>query len=441
MKKIKNYIYNIISQHKAGKPLGITSICSANFFVIKSAILNAKKFKQKLLIESTSNQVDQFGGYTGITPIQFRNFIHKISTDLEFPFEDITLGGDHLGPNRWQSELSANAMKKAKDLVSSYIQAGYTKIHLDTTIKCADDGDKLIPLSTDIIAERSAQLCKVAEETFRNTPNKKELPVYVIGSDVPLPGGAKFGHNNLRITLASDVEETINLTKKAFYKYNLQDAWHRVVAIVVQPGVEFGDNSVIDYDRSKAIDLINLIEQKNNLVYEAHSTDYQKKDSLKKMVGDHFVILKVGPWLTFAFREAIFALSFIENELFKNRKSITQSNLIDVVENSMKNNPTYWANYYGSNENDNQIKRKYSYSDRIRYYWSQNKVNQAINILLKNLSEIRIPDTLISQFLPDEYFAIREGTISAMPEDLIHHKISKVIDFYNYATHTYGGVQ
>jgi len=152
------------------------------------------------------------------------------------------------------------------------------------------------------------------------------------------------------------------------------------------------------------------------------------------MVADHFLFLKVGPWLTYKFREAVFALALIEEELLSNKKGIVLSNLMQVVDKRMVECPKYWKKYYCSSEEENKLKRKYSYSDRIRYYWSDKKVNESFNKLMQNLEENRIPHTLLSQYFPEEYYAIREGKISEAPEDIIIHKISGVLDIYNYAT-------
>ena len=435
---VENKILQLVSKHKLGEAIGLTSVCSANLYVIKAAILNAKKYNQILLIESTSNQVDQFGGYTGITPHQFRTLVFNLANDLAFPIENLILGGDHLGPNRWQNENSNSAMQKAKDQMAAYISAGYTKIHLDASMKCADDGSEKVSLDPSVVAERSAILCKVAEETFSNSADNIEAPVYIIGTDVPPPGGAKEDHNQISITAAKEVEQTIELTKKAFEKYNLQAAWNRVVAVVVQPGVEFGEEVVFDYDRNKSRELVKVIENYPNIVYEAHSTDYQKKELLKQMVEDHFAFLKVGPWLTFAFREAVFALALIEKELLSSKRGIILSNLLEVVDERMINFPKYWEQYYDFSEQENKLKRKYSYSDRIRYYWADNIVNESLQRLIHNLTENKIPHILLSQYLPAEYFAIREGVLSENPEEIILHKISNVLEIYNFAT--YGGV-
>jgi len=222
---VDNKILQLLQRHRSGKPVGITSICSANYYVIKAAVQNAKQKNLTLLIEATSNQVDQFGGYTGETPEQFKYSVLELAASLDFPEEEIILGGDHLGPNRWQNEISVSALQKACDLVSAYVSAGFTKIHLDASMKCIDDGDANISLYPSVIAERCAILCKAAEEAVFSSKNNTGLPFYIIGTDVPPPGGAKENHAGIHVTSAADVEETISLTKAAFKKYNLQEAW------------------------------------------------------------------------------------------------------------------------------------------------------------------------------------------------------------------------
>lgn len=428
---IDHKILQLIGEHKSGRTVGIASICSANYYVIKAAIQNAKKNNQTLLIESTSNQVDQFGGYTGLTPAQFKHSVLELAASLNYPEGDIILGGDHLGPNRWQNEISDSAINKARDQISAYVRAGFTKIHLDASMKCADDST---PLDPSVIAERSAILCKASEESVSVSGTEADLPVYIIGTDVPPPGGSKENHDIMHITSSAEVEETIRLTEKAFVKYNLHEAWGRVIGVVVQPGVEFSDDGVSDYDRNNSKDLVKLIEKYPAIVFEAHSTDYQKRESLRQMVEDHFVILKVGPWLTFKFREAVFALALIEKEILSNKKGFVLSNLTEVVDKRMLELPKYWEKYYSSAEEENKLKRIYSYSDRIRYYWSDSRVDASLKRLMQNLSEQRIPHTLLSQYFPEEYYAVRDGIISEDPEEIILHRISSVLEIYNYAT-------
>lgn len=424
-------ILNIVKKHKAGNPAGIYSVCSANRFVLEASMLQAKQRDEFLLIEATSNQVDQFGGYTGLTPSMFRDMVEEIAKSVDYPFSKIVLGGDHLGPNVWQNENSGTAMKKAEEQIREYVKAGFTKIHLDTSMACADDkiNNTTKMLDPKIITERAARLCKAAEEVANN--NNK--PVYVIGTDVPIPGGALEKLENIRITKQEEVEETISLTRGAYESLGLEDAWRRTIAVVVQPGVEFSDSEVAIYERSKARGLISKIEEYDNFIYEAHSTDFQTKHSLKEMVEDHFCILKVGPWLTFALREAVFALSEIEEEALSLKKSFSLSNIRSALESEMLSNPKYWKKHYAGAANELAFSRKYSYSDRIRYYWQNKDVQNSLARLLNNLTNYGAPLNLVSQYLPDEYEAVIEGKIPNNPASLIHHKIQRVLNKYSYA--------
>ncbi len=416
-----------------GDNLAITSVCSANKYVIKSTMLLHKDSNKKVLIESTSNQVDQYGGYTGMTPKMFVEFVKSIAYEVNFPIKNIIFGGDHLGPNVWQNENAESAMLKAEDQIRAYVKAGFRKIHLDTSFSLGGD-DKSKQLSPEVITERAARLCKIAEETFNtvndNDNNDDDKIFYVIGTEVPIPGGAQELEGSIVVTTPEDLLNTIELSKKSFFKLGLEEAWERVIAVVVQPGVEFSDSHVFNYKREEVTSIRSKIEEYPNLVFEAHSTDYQSKTALTEMVKDYFGILKVGPWLTFAMREAIFALAEIEHELIDKDKS---SNLKDEIDKIMIENPKYWEKHYCGTEVENKIARTYSYSDRIRYYWSNKKVVSLLDRLLRNLNEIEIPNTLISQYLPVQYYLIMENKIKKEPESLIISKITEVLNIYNSA--------
>ncbi len=427
---------HLINRLNNGEKTGITSVCSANNYVIEAAMLHAKENNYKLLIESTSNQVDQFGGYTGMTPEMFFNYVTSVAKKVNFPMENLVLGGDHLGPNVWKEQSVNIAMKNTGEQVAAYVAAGYTKIHLDSSFALTGDETVNGVLPVEIITERAAQMCEVAERTSEEIKSASK-PVYVIGTDVPIPGGATVTEESIKLTSAEELEETIELTKKAFYKRGLHKAWERVIAVVVQPGVEFSDSKVFPYVSENNLELINKIENYNGLYFEAHSTDYQKLSDLKQMVNDHFAILKVGPWLTFALREALFSLSYIESEMLKFQKGMQSSELIDVINKEMKANPQYWLKHYSGNENEIHLALNFSYSDRIRYYWTNSTINKTVEQLLGNLEQLKIPESLLSQFFPSQYWQVREGKIENNPKSLILNKISEVLNIYHSAT---GGV-
>ncbi len=425
-----NEFLQLMKDNKAGKRKGIYSICSAHPDVIKASMMQAKEDGSIALIESTSNQVDQNGGYTGMIPSEFVAYVKRLAQEVSFPEERILLGGDHLGPNAWQSLPSEIAMKNAKELVISYVKAGYQKIHLDASMYCADDeGDRHTPLADEIVSSRAAELCAVAESTWNEFCQGNPKPVYIIGTEVPIPGGAQEEEETVAPTSSSDAIKTIEVTKKAFEAKNLHDAWKRVIGVVVQPGVEFGDDQVFHYTSAAAADLSKLIEGTDRLVYEAHSTDYQSETGLASLVKDHYCILKVGPWLTFAYREALFALADIEVELCKGT-SKPLSKLKETLEEVMLENPKYWKKYYSGSEEEQLFKRKYSFSDRSRYYWPDIRLSEAIELLKNNLDEKGIPLSILSQYLPNQYNAVQEGKISLNSQDLILSHIRDVVGIY-----------
>jgi D-tagatose-1,6-bisphosphate aldolase subunit GatZ/KbaZ len=247
----------------------------------------------------------------------------------------------------------------------------------------------------------------------------------VIGSEVPVPGGAMEHEASLSLTNVEDARQTIEVTRAAFRRAGLQSAWERVIALVVQPGVEFGDEFVFPYQAGAARELSDFIEGQP-MVYEAHSTDYQTHQALTNLVRDHFAILKVGPALTFAFREAVFALAKIEEELIALRE---RSRIVSVLEQAMLAKREHWIRYYHGSQAEQAFKRKYSLSDRIRYYWTEPQVQQAFEKLMGNLNTNSLPATLLSQFVPDVYSQIGELD-PATPERILLAKIRRVLAGY-----------
>lgn len=432
MSKDKHILDEILKAQKHGQARGIVSLCSTHPYVLSTAMMHADKTGEPVLIESTCNQVNQFGGYTGMTPSDFVRFIQRIAKDNGVPVDQVMLGGDHLGPNVWQHEPAESAMEKSHQMVKDYISAGYTKIHLDASMKCLDD-DPQHPLPKSVSATRVAEMAYIAELTHRNMSSPGPRPRYVIGTEVPIPGGSLEHEDVICVTTPKDVVETIEITRQAFFDRKLESAWERVIAVVVQPGVEFGDDSLFVYDPAKAADLSRQIEQYDHLIYEAHSTDYQPKEALQNLVRDHFAILKVGPGLTFALREAVFALAMIEDEMFRRRMDVSRSLIREKLDAIMLEQPNYWERYYLGSPADRHFARKYSFSDRSRYYWPVPEVQSALEKLIHNLTDHQIPLSLISQYLPVQYERIKDQLLESQPEDIIRDKIASVLSNYLYA--------
>ena len=424
----------LIQLQKQGIPAGIYSACSANEYVLEACMERAIATNTILLIESTSNQVNQYGGYTNMKPADFRRFVEAIAHKVKLPLSSIILGGDHLGPLTWSHLPEQEAMKEAHELIREYVLAGFTKIHLDTSMRLADD-DPSVALATEVIARRGAALAKTAEEAYQTLKQSNPsalAPVYVVGSEVPIPGGAQEEEEGIQITTPEDFRQTVHTFQDAFSAQQLESAWDRVIAVVVQPGVEFGDETIHEYHRPSAQKLTAAIHDMP-VLFEGHSTDYQTMDDLKDMVEDGIAILKVGPGLTFALREGLFALAHMEDALLANT-AVKRSNFIDVLNQAMLNNPGNWKKHYHGDEKQVAFKRKYSYSDRCRYYLPEPSVQASLQLLISNLRSYPIPLSLLSSYMPIQYTKVRNHVLDLDPVSLLKDRVNNCIDEYLYAT-------
>ncbi len=376
---------------------GITSVCTAHPLAIAAALELAREQGQLALIEATCNQVNQVGGYTGMRPADFVALVRNAGGGPD----DTVLGGDHLGPQPWRNEAAESAMAKAEAMVAEYVAAGFTKIHLDCSMCCADDPE-ILP--EEVIAARAARLARAAESANQ----ARHQLCYVIGTEVPPPGGMGAGHA-IEPTAPSAVAETVEMHRRAFVAIGAEAAFETVVAIVVQPGLEFGNEDVVHFDEAAAASLADAVSTLPGLVYEAHSTDYQRPPAYAGLVRSHFAILKVGPAATFALREALFALEGAEAELVD---ADARSRLSAVLETEMLARPSQWHGHYSGTPAQQRYLRRFSLSDRIRYYWTAPAVTKAVAALFANVDRAELPLSLVSQFFPHHYEAVRSGAVA-----------------------------
>lgn len=427
-----NALKKILFETENGKRRGIYSCCSVNRHVIDAVLLKAKENDTYALIEATANQVSQTGGYTGMTPQMFFDYAHACADELCFPKEKLILGGDHLGPTAWQDKDEEEAMALSDVLVHDFVLAGYEKIHLDTSVRLKSD---VIPPDDRVIAERGARLCLIAEKAFEERKKlfpDAQAPLYIIGSEVPIPGGIQDTHE-MSVTKKEACLKTVETYREVFTKAGLEDAFSRVIGLVVQPGVEFGNEVVIDFDETAAAELSSTLKELPNIVFEGHSTDYQTEYGLSRMVQNGYAILKVGPELTFAMRESLFALESVEKELFAG----TDTQLSDfraVLDKVLFENGKYWKKHCFGDERTQKLERAFGFSDRCRYIMPDPAVREAEERLIKNLSSVKIPLYLLSQYLPNEFRMIREGKIPCEPIAIIRAHIGLVAERYLSAT-------
>jgi len=345
-----------INNSRAGELVGLPCFCTANEWVIRSVLRYAKQHQVPAVIEATCNQVNQEGGYTGMSAANFSDWTASLASEYGVAPSNVILGGDHLGPNPWRHLPAKEAMEKAEVLVKDYAAAGFRKIHLDASMAC---GDEPTP-SFELVAKRAARLCKIAES---HSPHREDL-IYIIGTEVPIPGGETDDMDTLSVTSKERLNATIDTHRYAFAQEGLSHVWSKIVSVVTQPGVDFSHTAVHRFDPNKATELTVGLQKFENLSFEAHSTDYQPTDALRELVKNQFFFLKVGPELTFRMREAIFSLARIEEHLFSEPD---RSGIMNALNEAMNENTEHWTPYYrGDDDLITQLKH-FSYSDRIRY--------------------------------------------------------------------------
>ena len=199
----------------------------------------------------------------------------------------------------------------------------------------------------------------------------------------------------------------------------------RVIALVVQPGVDMGNDQLFAFDRAKAASLSASAASLPGIVFEAHSTDFQSGAGLADLVAGHFPILKVGPSLTFAFREALFAMTSMAEIL-----GLTEGQaLFGALEAAMAAEPRHWRPYVTKGPRE-RLERLFGLSDRVRYYWPDPGVAAAAKALRTAVDGARIPPGLLSQCVGEPFFGASGARLS---ERIIAHKVGAVVARYRRA--------
>ncbi|WP_299949953.1 class II D-tagatose-bisphosphate aldolase, non-catalytic subunit [uncultured Ruegeria sp.] len=382
-----SFFADLNARNRGSEPVAIPSVCSAQPDVLRASLLLAQELQRPVLIEATSNQVNQFGGYTGMQPADFIRFVNDIAQQADIDPALFHFGGDHLGPQAWRSEPADRAMAKAEDLMHAYVQAGFTKIHLDCSEGCAGEPAQVDDQTS---ATRAAHLAAVCEAA---APDPERLS-YVIGTEVPPPGGARTDEEGQGITPTdpAHARKTLDTHLAAFKAAGVAQAWPRVIGLVVQPGLEFSATHIDHFDRSASDHLSQALSGVPHICFEAHSTDYQHPEVYPDLAARHFSVLKVGPALTFAYRQALYSLDHLRALLLKDG-----TNLMKQMEQVMLDQPGYWQKHYAGTPVELRLQRHFGYADRIRYYWPDAKVQQAVAALFSALGPKRPPAPVLEQ--------------------------------------------
>lgn len=378
----------IIAHNRAGRRAAIPSVCSAHPVVLAASLALARDLGRPIVIEATSNQVNQDGGYTGLTPLAFLEAVRSQARGLGLQDDMLVFGGDHLGPQVWRKGPAEQAMEKARVMVADYAAAGFTKIHLDCSEGCMGEPAQL---GDELAAARAADLTRAALDA---APNPDAL-LFVIGTEVPPPGGARADEaGDIAPTTPENAVATLAAHAAAFDAAGLGRALPQVGGLVVQPGVEFSPMAVHHLPMSRDPGLAAVLADWPGLCLEAHSTDYQQPNVYPRLAELGFAFQKVGPALTFAYRQALYALDAMARQLGWARFA----GLPEVMERLMQDAPGYWQGHYRGDAADLQIARHFGLADRIRYYWPNPAAQAAVRALHECLKDRPLPGPLLAQY-------------------------------------------
>lgn len=412
-RRMADILRQIIAQNRAGALAAIPSVCSAHPDVLRASLRLAERLDRAVVIEATSNQVNQDGGYTGLSPAGFIIFVNALADETKTDRARVIFGGDHLGPQAWRKLPAAEAMDKARVMVADYAAAGFTKIHLDCSEGCAGEPAQLTDTQT---VPRAADLARVASAVA-------EKLLFVVGTEVPPPGGARNeDHANIAATQPQNARATLDAHIDAFA--NIGD----IGGLVVQPGVEFSPMSVYHLPLARDPGLKSAIAHHPGVCLEAHSTDYQHPAVFPRLAELGFAFQKVGPALTFAYRQAVYALDQLRADA-----GWADPVIRPEMERLMLAHPAHWQGHYHGDAASLHLQRHYGLADRIRYYWPQAGAQKVVNRLLADLSARRIPTPLLWQHFAPAVLDRAEMVGGPVPQALIAAQIELALDPYFFA--------
>lgn len=406
--RMADILRQIIAQNRAGQAVAIPSVCTAHGDVIAASLLLAQSLGQPVVVEATSNQVNQMGGYTGMQPADFVGFVQGIASDAGVDPNTLILGGDHLGPQVWRKLPADQAMRHAVDLVAAYARAGFTKLHLDCSEGCAGEPAQL---PDAITAQRSATLAKAALVAAPTPPRL----LFVIGTEVPPPGGARADEGgDIPATTPAAAAATLSAHRAAFDAAGIGPSVAQIGGLVVQPGVEFSPTKVHHLPMSRDPALLGALDGWPQVCLEAHSTDYQHPAVYPRLAQLGFAFQKVGPALTFAYRAALYDLDALRRAMGAQHGP----SLPDVMESVMLDAPAQWQGHYTAKTGDLRQLWHFGLADRIRYYWPAPKAREAVAQLFADIAALAPSDAALAPYFSDAEIAFARQSLQKPPQTL-----------------------
>lgn len=152
-----------------GPPRTLLVVCPNSRSVIEAAVHAAARHQAPLAFTATLNQVDEDGGYTGMTHYDLAQTVRETvrKTCFDGP---VSLAVDHGGPflkdrHRMEGWSPAAARAGVRDSFAAAIRAGFDLIHVDCTVDPELSEGEGVPVPD--MAERTVALIADAEQVRR----------------------------------------------------------------------------------------------------------------------------------------------------------------------------------------------------------------------------------------------------------------------------------
>lgn len=357
-----------------GRPSTLFAACPNSETVIKAALRSAKRANAPIKFAATLNQVDEDGGYTGLTQSEFVEMV-KIEAEAISYEGLIIVALDHGGPwlkdqhsiENWSLEETMTAVKKS---LEAAIDAGYDFLHIDPTVDKTLPPGEIIPIER--VAERTIELIKHAEN------HRREKGIAPLGYEV----GTEEVHGGLANLEVFD--RFLSLLKEGLEKEGLSEVWP--ILIVGKVGTDL-HTTVFDPEVAKT-----LAEKaaKYGSFIKGHYTDYVENPEEYPLSG--MGAANVGPEFTEEEYNALTQLAQLEDKL-KEEKLIARSSLILQVLEKEVYESKRWQKWLKGEEKGKDLydlspsRQKWLIKTGCRYIWAQPRVVASRTLLYRNLEQ------------------------------------------------------
>jgi len=346
--------------------------CPNSLAVIRAAIRAARRNNAPIMFAATLNQVDQDGGYTGMTPRQFVETIRMETEAIHFT-GPVVIAVDHGGPwlqdnhrtERWTLEETMQWVKRS---FAGAIDAGYDMIHVDPTVDIELPPGKIIPV--EVVVERTVELIAFCEDHRR----KKGLPplAYEVGTE-EVHGGL------------ADLDVFVRffeLLREGLTAAGLPEVWPAFVV-----GKVGTDLHTTLFDPETARTLV-AIAGKYGSVIKGHYTDNVENPEAYPLSGMGGA--NVGPEFTEREYEALEELDTLEKDLVQKGRIIKPSEIRDTLWQAVIRSGR-WKKWLLPGEEPGdfsslpQERQRWLIKTGCRYIWEQPEVVAARARLYENM--------------------------------------------------------